>query len=146
MLLRDEKAAGTGGNAVIGTQTRILNTVVVNTIPGASLAGNVITLPAGDYDVDAYAPTGTSAHRSHLYNVTDAAVAILGTSENSTTTGTNDLTITGSIVRGRISIAGAKNFELRTWCSENRTNGFGAPVSDGAGAEVFAVVSIRKVK
>lgn len=38
-----------GGSSIVGTQIRPLNTVKVNTISGASLSSNIITLPAGTY-------------------------------------------------------------------------------------------------
>lgn len=57
MHVAEQKAYGTnGGAAVAGTQTRTLNTVYFNTVEGATLVGNVITLPAGVYKVYATAP------------------------------------------------------------------------------------------
>lgn len=61
MYVRDEKAVNTpGGAATVGLNDRDLNTVVYNTISGASLSSNVITLPAGKYYVRGKSP----AHRT----------------------------------------------------------------------------------
>lgn len=47
-----------GGTFTAGAwRTRDLNTVLTNTISGASLSNNQITLPAGKYYVEASAPT-----------------------------------------------------------------------------------------
>ena len=53
----DIKPAGTMAGTPSTLNTRVLNTVVVNTIPGASLASNSVTLPAGTYEVHARVPT-----------------------------------------------------------------------------------------
>ncbi|MBK9322713.1 MAG: hypothetical protein IPM97_07165 [Bdellovibrionaceae bacterium] len=80
LLIVDEKPANTaGGTFTSGSwQTRTLNTTRFNTIPGASLASNQITLPAGTYYVRAVAPTGEPSvweHKAILYNVTGSAKA-----------------------------------------------------------------------
>ena len=73
MIVRDQKANGTqGGDSVSGANTRVLNTVQKNNINGASLASNQVTLPAGDYEIDATAPAfNCSQSKAYLYNVTD---------------------------------------------------------------------------
>ena len=63
--IQDQKPQGTnGGTFTSGAwRTRDLNTVLTNTITGASLADNQITLPAGKYYVEASAPAyQTFAH------------------------------------------------------------------------------------
>ncbi|WP_137972421.1 hypothetical protein [Pseudomonas sp. F(2018)] len=140
MIVVDEKASGVGGgNNVIGSNTRSLNTVRSNTIAGASLSANQITLPAGTYRVEASVPFfNGDRHRGFLYNVTDAAVAILGTSENS-----GGAFTTRSFVRGVFSIGSSKVFELRQHCENVATQGFGDPVVDGR-PEVYAEITIRR--
>lgn len=140
MLVRDEKAQNTsGGNSTIGTATRTLNTVAANTISGASLASNQITLPAGAYRVRATAPAhNVDAHRAYLFNVTDAANVILGTSENG-----GAAFVTRSEVNGRFVLAGTKVLELRHYTGTAGTDGYGVPVNSG-GVEVYAEVEIVK--
>lgn len=60
---------------------RELNTVLINTIPGASLASDQITLPAGTYKVSAVSPSyssGEQAIRARIYDATAAAALVSG--------------------------------------------------------------------
>src|SRR5210317_2031503 len=70
--VRDIKIYATdGGSAVVGTQTRDLNTVETNEISGASLSSNQITLPAGTYFIMATSPSyKTGNSKAVLHNVT----------------------------------------------------------------------------
>lgn len=148
--VRDEKSTGTGGgDSATSTVTRTLNTVKTNGISGASLATNKITLPAGTYRVRASAPAystgsgGDAGHRVTLYNVTDTAIALYGTSEWIDVT-TSIGTQTRSFVNGVFTIAGTKDLELRHFINWTETGGQGLAVSDGT-AEVYAEVEIWKV-
>lgn len=115
LKVSDRKAANTGGGGTSisndETQTRVLNTVEVNTIAGASLASNAVTLPAGTYDVRARAPAlRVASHRASLYNVSDSAYALIGShqyADSSTPTQTD------ATVIGRIAIGSSKTFSLR---------------------------------
>ena len=142
MIVRDEKASGThAGASVIGTQTRALNTVATNTIGGATLASNQITLPAGTYRVRAQAPCYVNASKLFLYNVTDAVNQLIGISTNGITGASSDQAVTYTEVAGRFTIATAKVFELRQYCSEaTAVDGLGAAVSQGT--EVYSTVEI----
>ena len=144
--VRDEKASGTaGGSSVAGIQTRVLNTVVLNEITGASLATNQVTLPAGTFKVSGHAPSYTSSFiRIALYNVTDAAYTILGISGY----GHNATAAPASVsfLFGKFTITAAKVFELRHYTSGAQANdGLGVPSSSGIGNEVFAELFIEKV-
>lgn len=138
---RDEKPSGTGGgNSVAGDQTRVLNTVVTNTIVGASLASNQITLPAGTYRVQARSPYfGGDRHRAFVYNVTSGAVAALGSCENAGAAFT-----TQSLVAGTVTIATTSVFELRHYMQTVTTNGLGDISADGR-AEVYAELIFEQV-
>jgi len=139
--VRDEKASGTaGGTATSGSfQTRVLNTSKVNTIAGAALASNQITLPAGTYYVEASAPAVVcDSHQARLYNVTDSAELVLGTSEFSVNT---DSVQTKSTVTGQFTLTATKVVELQHRVQTTRaTNGFG--VSHTFGVNVYADVRI----
>lgn len=143
--VRDEKAANTaGGGFTSGAdRTRTLNTTVTNTISGASLSSDQVTLPAGTYRVTGSVPGyGCGTHRAWLYNVTDTTTALLGSSEDQGGT----ITQTRSFVSGLVTIASSKVFELRHRCSTTRgTDGMGRPVNFNSANEVYADLLITKV-
>lgn len=151
--VQDQKASGTNGpNPAVGANIRHLNTVLTNEISGASLASNKITLPAGTYYIEASAvfqldDTGTSEqHQAYLYNQTDGALVLKGTSEflnMQAGVGASN----SSRVSGRFTIAGAKDFELRHYCDTAYAGTlglFGRATGSGNG-EVYADVKIWKL-
>lgn len=144
MMVRDEKASGNhAGASVIGIQTRVLNTVSANTISGASLSSNQITLPAGTYRVHAQAPAFVNLTKGFLYNVTDAANQLIGVNYNGISGTASDHSQSTALVEGRFTIASAKVFELRQYCSEaTAEDGLGASCSQGT--EVYSTVEIIK--
>lgn len=137
-----------GGTATSGSwYTRVLNTTTSNAISGASLASNQITLGAGTYEIDANCSnTFAQAHQARLYNITDAAVAILGTNHSSSNaSGSPQATGTNARVYDTITIAGTKVFEFQHRVQATRS-GDGQGLSGGFGtSEVYATVLIRKV-
>lgn len=143
--VRDEKASGTqGGTFTAGSYiARALNVVKTNTISGASLASNRITLPAGEYEIEASAPAyAVGLHKALLYNVSTAANLLIGTGEISIST---SATQTKSVVKGRFTLAGSHQLELRHRCQVSRANdGFGVAPSFGD-VEVYAEALIRKI-
>ena len=145
LIVRDEKANTTnGGTFTSGAfRTRVLNTVSTNTITGASLATNQITLPSGTYLIQAVAPAyATSQHLAILYNITDSANTIIGTVEYAYTTG---VVATSSNVTGVFTITAQKVFELRHAAfATSATYGFGVAGSFGV-VEVYAQVAIFKL-
>lgn len=143
MHVRDEKPAGTsGGASVAGNQVRTLNTVVSNTITGASLAANEVTLPAGTYRIFASAPNYSgSRHRARLVNVTDAAVALLGTGEFNSGP---DQVAARSTINGRIVIAATKAFNItHAIALAQSPQGLGVEQSDTF-TEVYTTLMIWK--
>jgi hypothetical protein len=148
MLVRDEKAQGTDGGTTVGntTATRVLNTLVDNTISGASLASNQITLPAGTYRFRGRAPISAgNTHKAYLYNVTAGAVAIYGTAENGSVSTADDLSNTYSEVVGRISLAAPAVFEVRHFTSSSFSGlGWGNATNIAGMNEIYTVVEIIK--
>ena len=140
--VRDEKAQNTtGGTFTSGAwRTRVLNTSKTNTITGASLASNQITLPAGTYWVDATAPAYTvGRHRVKLYNTTGAADVLLGTSSFSG--GLYDYTL--SVLSGQFTLTATSVLELQHRCETTlATHGFG--VESNFATEVYSDVVIWK--
>ncbi len=144
MLLKDEKTSGThGGSSAVGIQTRVLNTVSANTIAGASLASNQVTLPAGTYRIHGKAPAFVNSTKGFLYNVTDAANAIIGYNFNGIGGSASDQDQSDAFIDGRITIASTKVFEFRQYCSEvTASDGLGASCSQGT--EVYTTLEIVK--
>jgi hypothetical protein len=145
LRVREEYASGSSGAAggAAGTYTttitRVLNTTKTNTISGASLASNQITLPAGQYEVDASAyisPQGP--HRAYLYCVTDSSIVALGVM------GPNNC----ALVKGEFTIASAKVYELRHYIN-NGSGSFGyslgLAVSQSGQPEVYTDLTLRKL-
>lgn len=141
MLVQDQKPNGTsGGASVVGTQTRDLNTVVVNTIAGASLATNQITLPSGTYRVKARTPIGSANGNQSLFvNITDT-ITYFGSSNDGET-----LINSHSFLECRFSIASAKVFELQHWIFNAIGDGLGYPSITGISSnEIYSSVEIFK--
>jgi len=143
----DEKAQNTaGGGFTSGAwQTRDLNTERADTASIASLAANQITLPAGTYQVRAMAPAFMgSQHQARLYDVTGAAVLVVGTSEvNFGTDGGSSVEYhtSKSFVVGRFTLSVESVIELQHRCSVTRaTDGFGYPAN--LTTEVYSVVEL----
>ena len=143
--IQDQKAQGTdGGTFTSGAwQTRDLNTVLTNTISGASLEDNEITLPAGKYYVEASAPARTiGTHQCIIYNTTDSSIVLVGECAHSSHGTTYALTT--SAVRGVFSLSLQKTIELRHQCNVTKS-------SDGQGracnftTEVYSDIRIWRI-
>lgn len=149
LIVCDQKAQGTnaGASTAAGVQTRTLNTVEKNTITGASLGSNRITLPAGTYRIRAYVPAyNANGHRAYLYNFTDSAVTILGSNENSTTSGAADGVHSNSIIDGEFTISGTKSFEIRHYTVAAEANyGLGLAMNVAGFVEQYTRVVINKL-
>jgi hypothetical protein len=141
--VQDQKTAGTdGGTSSAGVNTRALNYSQANTISGASVASNQVTLPAGTYDVVGRAPAFGSNHtKAYLYNVTDSALALPGDSAYNA----GSSVVVWSHVSGRITIASSKVFELRQYFETGvATNGLGTGSASGQ-VEVYSTLQFTKV-
>ena len=145
MKVSDRKATNVGGGASSSssTQGRVLNTVESNTIAGASLSANSVTLPAGIYDVRARAPgVNCSGHRLSLYNTTDSTVTVQGaTAHAGATVGLN----TDAVLSGRFTIAAQKVFTLRHYTAGGDSNGMGLPSNQAGVQEIYAELELTKV-
>lgn len=142
----DSKASGTQGGTFTqdAWRTRTLNTESTDEI-GITVASNRFTLPAGTYIICASSPAyRVHKHKAALYNYTDGAYAIYGTSEISdSTSGAHS---NRSFVSGQFTIASSKAFELRHYCEATRAdNGFGIAQSITGVTETYAVVELWKV-
>lgn len=142
--VQDQKTSGTaGGSSSAGTNTRILNTVVTNTISGASLVSNQIILPAGTYWVDASCPCSNAGQsKAYLYNATDSNVQIVSTSEYIGNTLSAQHRV---FLSGKFTIASQKTFDLRHYItSAQASNGLGVATNMGQ-IEIYSEIKIWKV-
>ena len=108
---QDQKSEDTNGQSLTqdAWTIRHINTVLTNTIPGASLASNQITLPPGTYWCDVnQAAHNASRVISRMWNDTDGAVELHGLNTQDSTASVN------SIVRGSFTITAEKDFEFHT--------------------------------
>jgi len=129
MMLEDQKASTTdGGTFTTGAwRTRDLNTEVKNTIQGASLGSNQITLPAGTYRIRAKLPfRGTERTKARLYNVSDVSTEIWGTNGYGASAGGS---VGWDFVEGIFTIAAEKTLEVQHNAQQtSATGGFGLSV------------------
>lgn len=140
--VRNQQASGVGaGDSFTGSATisRVLNTTVANTLTGASLSSNNVTLPPGTYDCAISCPGyNQGTHKASLYDVTAAATVLVGTSENVLNGGA----ISTSMVQGRFTIVAAHVFSVRHWASAAGNGGY--PTTSGL-AEVYTEALFWKV-
>mgnify|MGYP000459740610 CR=1 FL=1 len=141
---RHQVASGVAsGAANVGTQTRILDTVITNSIPGASLLANQITLPAGTYYAEGMGEAfQTNQHKLSLRNITDAITEVVGASSYATAVNS-----AGNVSQlfGMFTIAAPKVLELQQFFAVAAAgNGLGVASSSGE-VEVYADIRIWKV-
>lgn len=148
--VRDEKAANTeGGTGTAGAFTkRTLNTTVTNTIAGASIAADVITLPAGTYEIDAAAPAfGVGGHKLRLQKTNGTpATLIVGQSAFAQQAGTDQsVPNTLALLRGQFTLSGTDTLEVQHRVEATlATIGLGRRSNVGV-VEVYCEVIIKQV-
>jgi hypothetical protein len=139
------QASGTnGGTATSGSWLKIgLNTTVVNGITSCTLTSGVISLPAGTYTVEASNPfAGVNDCKIKLYNTTDAADTIIGTSGSQSGAAATQVIRTSLL--GVFTSAGTKNYELQYRVSSTLAN-YGLGINNSFSvAENYALITITK--
>ncbi len=146
--VRDEKAAATdgGGSAAATWNARTLNTVVKNTIAGASLSSSQITLPAGDYRIQARAPAVfVDRHKIRVrQDVTGTPTTlIVGSSAFSDDAGATNST--DSTLDQIVTLAGTDVLDVQHYTEKAKvTNGLGQSTNAGE-VEVYAEVFIERL-
>lgn len=140
-IFEDRKATSTsGGNSIVGSQTRLLNTTVYSA--GGSVVVNtgtgVMLLVAGTYYIEASAPALGCAHQLQLYGVTAAGTYSFGTVEVSTAGNQSR-----SHVATYITLAGSESIRLDHNTSAIVTDGLGKAA--GFSFEVYSRIVIVKV-
>lgn len=144
VIFSDVKSAGTdGGTFTSGAwRTRVLNTTQ-NSQAWASLSSNQVDLNNGTYLVESSAPAfGVTQHKTKLYDIDNAADALLGTSEYATAAASQ----TRSVVSGVLTVTGGPiTYELQHQCQVTvATNGFGANSNFGV-SETYSILKITKL-
>jgi hypothetical protein len=143
-IFRDEKTSGTSaGTFTSGAwRTRDLNTSAYNNITSASLTSNQISLPAGTYLIDGFAPgIVVSIHQTRLQNITDSTTELIG--QNAYAENSSNV-MSYSRLSGIFTIAATKTFEFQHRSVVTGTSiGFGLATSFNT--EVYASITITKV-
>jgi hypothetical protein len=126
--------------------TRNLGTVVTNTLTGASLGANQITLPAGTYKLQVVSgsmiSTGSGATvKSRIYNVTDSVELVVGSTFGS---GSAPSALISAPLIGQFTIAGIKVIRLDTWLKAGGSIGDMGAAAAAGDVEVYMDVYIEK--
>lgn len=140
-IVQHTKVSANGGSSIVGVQTRLLNTVKKNTINGASLSNNIVTLPAGDYLVRGAAPCyNGNRHRAFLYDLTNNSFLASGKGmyANQATDVENE-----SIFDTVFTLTQQTNIELRHDIGHPKSiNGLG---TGGNGGYIFSYLAFEKI-
>jgi len=143
LLIVDEKSANSNGGASTSAtwNQRTLNTTRWNTINGASLSSNEITLATGTYYIYASAPAyQADRHKLRLRDAGDTTTYVIGSSNFSTGTG-NDATI--ATLQGEFTLGSSTALVLEHYTETgDGTRGLGVECNCTE-VEVFAQVYIE---
>lgn len=134
--VRHEESSGTPASGSTGSYVqRTINTTKTNSITGASVGSNAISLPAGTYHIQAVVPigAGSGVGKSAVYNATTANNILIGTS------GTSAFE---SFLNGRFTLAGTSSIQIRSFSPSGGSWGQTASIGD---VEVYLDVMIWKV-
>lgn len=142
--VREQQTSGTNGGTSVSadkTQTRVINTTVINTIPGASLAGNTVTLPAGTYKFFGRAPSYQSGRSvANLFGTTDSNPTLIGSGAISSNTSCD------SIIVGVFTIAASKSFTIRHYTQTGvAALGLGFAASVPSQVEIYTEAFFEKI-
>ena len=141
--VQDRKSSGNdGGTFTSGAwRKRTLDDIQLNEI-GATISSSEITLLAGTYEISCRCPAvGVGQHKARLYNNTDGAVVLYGSSSwaDSGEIGGSD-----SIIQGKFTIVSTKVVEVQHRCTTTyATHGFGT--GNVNGDEVYTDCILKKV-
>lgn len=139
------QSSGTsGGTATSGSWlTATINTKDNDTGSIGTLTSNQLALPAGTYHIFCDLPFyDTSGSQIRLYNVTDSALILTGTSTNTDTAASAS---TGhSFIIGRFTLASAKTIRIEYQVSSTKATS-GQGVAQSFGPEVYLQMELTKV-
>ena len=139
----DTKAQNTaGGDFTNGAwRTRDLTTEDSDTNNDCALNVNQITLTAGTYECLISCPAfDTDRHQARLYNVTGAAVVLIGTTEFCAASYNVH---NRSFIVGRFTIAAGQALEVQHQSEQTAASGFGIPANFTS--EVYTIAEFWRV-
>jgi hypothetical protein len=145
IFVQDQKTSGTNGGSFTSGAWRVrdLNTQVSNSITGASLSGNQITLPPGTYSVDAFATaTDVLRHRIRLQNISGSTVSVYGPSITASIASSN---CTPAILKAAFTLASTTVLELQHRCETTNASAEGRGYATNWATEIYASVQIVKL-
>lgn len=143
MIVEDLRAAGTVyGNSPAGWHTKPLNHVPHNTIEGASLLNNIITLPAGHYYVEFSGGfyRGVRGFQA-LQRVSDSAILVQSTNmyaDGSTTS------MNSAVGAGVFTLTETTQVYFRHY-QTGATSSHGGGVNNTVAAEFFSRMTFLKI-
>lgn len=148
LCYQDQKASGTGGGDFTSGawRTRILNTEAADAGGHGTLSSNQITLDAGTYRCHVRCPAfAVNSHQTRLYNITDSATLLVGSSQIASPSGGSFAIGNDSIIAGRFTLATSKTVEVQHRCQTTQAfgTGFGVACSFGE-IEVYTVAEFWK--
>jgi hypothetical protein len=132
-----------GGTFTSGAwRQRTINTEDSDTGSNCSISSNEITLDAGTYICLIRCPAyDVALHQARLYDVTAAAVLLLGSVQRNASGGGNT---SDSIIQGSFTLATAHALEIEHRCSTtNAGDGFG--IAGNFTTEVYTVAEFWKI-
>lgn len=123
--MREQYASGTAGPALVSStwNTRAMNTTVANTISGAVVSGNRVTLDPGTYDFRGWASVvgNDVRHAVGLKSITAGAFAVQGSSEY---IGANPYNTNGkSVMEWRLAPAVRTTYEVQHFATASCSGG-----------------------
>lgn len=145
LVVQENYASGSVGAVLVtgSFNTRLLNDIIVNTIAGASLSGNEIILPAGTYEVTAYAITAAGGNQAHIYDFTNGVFLVDGLSVYDAHAGTGaDVGNVISIADGYFTLAAQASVGINDWVGLGTSGGL--PLTSGK-LEVYCQMKIKKL-
>lgn len=146
MIVIDEKALGTAGGGFDNGAWRVrtLNTVLRNTITGASLSSDTVTLPAGTYRVYWRAPCFRVNRNKTIWRNTTDSVDVIQSGNLYANSDVNF--VVDSVGESVFDIPTSKSFQIWHRCQTTiATNGFGLESNMGT-SEIYTQVFIEKIR
>ena len=146
MMVRDEKTNATAAQSLTANTwtKRDLNTVVDNSISGASLSSSVITLPAGTYRISASVPGyKANAFKARLRHNTSAITYGVSTSENSHSSFDTSAQV---LIKNQFTLGSTTDVKIEM-IVQTTSNG-GAPagaITNNAEIEIYTIVEFWKI-
>lgn len=146
MQVQHREASGVnGGSATAGQHTlRPLNHVEYNSIAGASLSSNTITLPAGIYYVDFWSEVYAMVrHKALLQDQATDDYIIVGKSAYAGNSGSG--TGNASYGQGVLDLSSVTNLQIKHYMQGDDAVALGAATSSGD-PELYADIKIWKLE